>query len=279
MPGEFGKNRQWTAVLYNENMRAEWKEEIDYLLQLPFAYCVHDKGLEIEKQERRKIHTHIILVFPAPTTYKHAVEVFSRLSADGKRAFNTIEPVYNARNMYDYLIHDTDDCRKKGKYQFPKEERVVGNCYDIGSYEQVSQADKNEVFDLLTDLIFTGDVTNFADFVLEARNQYPDRVELIRDVMRSYSGYFDRLIKGNYFRIYEKLGSSTGEVHTSYQAAGEDHGDGEALAMQELRKKAGYFSGKLKEFWDGLQQSYTSGMAVDADDLGVSGKDFMDDAD
>ena len=89
----------------------------------------------------------MILVWPAPTTYKHAMEVFSRLSAPGKTALNTIEPVYSARHMYDYLIHDTEDCRKKGKYAFDPSERITGNNYDIGSYEQISQADKNEMFD------------------------------------------------------------------------------------------------------------------------------------
>lgn len=198
---EFGKNRQWTAVFYNENMRPDWREEVSELFQLPYAYCVHDKGLDIEKDERRKIHTHFILAFPAPTTYKHAMEVFSRLNDSGKRALNTCEPVYSARHMYDYLIHDTDDCRKKGKYQFDSSERVTGNNYDIGAYEQISTQEKNEVFDFLTELVFTESISNFADFVICARVNYPDRMEVVRDVLRAYSGYFDRLIKGNYHRM------------------------------------------------------------------------------
>lgn len=197
---EYGKNRQWTAVLYNENMRPDWKEEISTALQLPYAYCVHDKGLELEKGERRKVHTHVILVFPAPTTYKHAVEVFSNLNAAGNRAFNTIEPVYSARHMYDYLIHDTEDCRKKCKYAFDPAERITGNNYDIGAYEQVSQADKNEMFDKLTDMILAYEITNYADFIVRSRIDYGEEQELVRDVIRAWSGYFDRLIKGVYLR-------------------------------------------------------------------------------
>lgn len=197
---EYGKNRQWTAVLYNENMREDWQEEIGNLLQLPFAYCVHDKGLQLEKGERRKVHTHVILVFPAPTTYKHAAEVFSSLNAEGKRSFNTIEPVYSARHMYDYLIHDTEDCRKKAKFAFDPAERITGNNYDIGSYEQVSQADKNEMFDKLTDMILAYEITNYADFIIRSRMDFPEEIELVRDVTRAWSGYFDRLIKGVYLR-------------------------------------------------------------------------------
>lgn len=204
MSGQYGKNRQWWAVLYNENMREDWEDEISNLVQLPFAYCVHDKGLEIEKDERRKVHTHLILVWPSTTTYKHAMEVFSALNAPGKTSFNTIEPVYNARGCYDYLIHDTEDCRKKGKYLFDKEERVTGNLYDIGNYEQVSLVEKNIAFDKLTDMVLKMGITNYADFVLAAMDNFPDQADLMRDVIRSYSGHFERLVRGVYLRSYDK---------------------------------------------------------------------------
>lgn len=197
---DYGKNRQWTAVLYNENMLNGWHEELDTLVQLPYAYCVHDKGLALESGEHRKVHTHMILVWPAPTTYKHACEVFNRLSTPGKTAFSKIEPVYSARQMYDYLIHDTADCRKKGKYLFPSEERITGNNYDIGAYEQVSQQDKNEMFDKLTDMVLAYEITNYADFVVRSRIDFGQEQELVRDVIRAWSGYFDRLIKGVYLR-------------------------------------------------------------------------------
>lgn len=197
---DYGKNRQWTAVLYNENMLNGWHEDLDTLVQLPYAYCVHDKGLALESGEHRKVHTHMILVWPAPTTYKHACEVFNRLSAPGKTAFSKIEPVYSARQMYDYLIHDTADCRKKGKYLFPQDERKTGNNYDIGAYEQVSQQDKNEMFDKLTDMVLANEIQNYADFVIMARVEFPEERELVRDVVRAWSGYFERLIKGVYLR-------------------------------------------------------------------------------
>lgn len=233
---DYGKNRQWTAVLYNENMRSDWKEEISDVLQLPFAYCVHDKGLFLENGERRKVHTHIIIVFPSPTTYKHAVEVFSGLNQKGTRAFNTIEPVYSARHMYDYLIHDTEDCRKKGKYQFDPSERITGNNYDIGAYEQVSQQDKNECFDALTDMILSREITNYADFVIWSRSDFPDQAELVRDVIRAWSGYFDRLIRGVYLR-------GAAEMQKKMQRSGADP---RRLAMDPEAQRAQYEGGLAK---------------------------------
>lgn len=195
---EYGKNRQWTAVLYNENMVEGWQDDLDTLIQLPYAYCIHDKGLELEDGEHRKVHTHMIIVWPSTTTYKHACEVFSRLSAPGKSAFSKIEPVYSARQMYDYLIHLTKDCQKKGKYLFPVEERITGNNYDIGAYEQISQQDKNEMFDKLTDLILAYEIKDFAEFIMRTRVEFAEEPDLVRDVLRAWSGYFDRLIKGVY---------------------------------------------------------------------------------
>lgn len=196
----FGKNRQWSAILYPENMREDWKDEIDNLVQLPFAYCLHDKGLELESGDHRKAHLHLILVWPAPTTQKHAMEVFDRLSAPGRKALSTCEPVYNARRMYDYLIHDTEDSKKKGKFQFDPSERITGNNYDIGAYVQVSQTEKNEAFDDLTAFILDNDISNFADFIAMAAGAFSEQRELYRDVIRGWSGYFERLIKGQYHR-------------------------------------------------------------------------------
>ena len=38
--------------------------------------------------------------------------------------------------LYNYLIHDTDSCRKQGKYLYKVEDRICGNGFDIGLYEQ-----------------------------------------------------------------------------------------------------------------------------------------------
>ena len=61
---------------------------------------------------------HLIVAFPNTTTYKHALNVMDLLSAEGKKAINKCEAVVGIRNVYDYLIHDTEDCRKKGKEQY-----------------------------------------------------------------------------------------------------------------------------------------------------------------
>lgn len=198
----YGKNRQWQAILYPENMLPDWQDRIADIVQLPFAYCVHDKGLELEEvDEERKVHVHLILAWPNTTTYKHAMEVFSGLNAPGRRALNTCKPVYWPQRAYNYLIHDTDDSRKKGKYQFPPEERITGNNYDIGDYIQISVEEKNEMFDDLTAFILDNNIRNFADFVEYSQKAFAEKKEILREVVRGHSSYFERLVKGCYHRV------------------------------------------------------------------------------
>ena len=149
------KARYYWAVLYPENMRDSWQDDIDLLLQVPYAYCIHDKdylsdiflpdNLKCTAGSERKEHVHLILAFANTTTRNHALEVFKALYAPGKVAIpgNFIQSIFNIRKAFDYLIHDTDDARKKHKYQYSKDERIMGNCFDIGAYEQLSITFKN----------------------------------------------------------------------------------------------------------------------------------------
>ena len=39
------KVKLWEGICYPENMRDDWQDEIDDILQVPFAYAVHDLSL------------------------------------------------------------------------------------------------------------------------------------------------------------------------------------------------------------------------------------------
>ena len=69
------KNKYWWGVLYPENMIENWKDEISEKLQLPFAYCIHDKCKD-EKGEHRKTHVHLIVAFKNSFTLINCIFVF-----------------------------------------------------------------------------------------------------------------------------------------------------------------------------------------------------------
>ena len=185
------KARYWVAVCYPENMIEGWQDDIGELLQVPYVYCIHDKDVESDGTPR-KVHVHIMVAFSNTTTYRHSLKVFKRL---GDKAVNTCQSVVGIRHMYDYLIHDTEDSRKKHKHLYEKSERITGNNFDIGSYEQISTLDKNRMVKELADKIIEDDITNFRIFYILVSNNYDTQYF---EVMKNHAQFFRALIAGNY---------------------------------------------------------------------------------
>lgn len=192
------KSRHWCGVLYPENMIPNWEEEIYNIIPFPFSYCIHDKDTN-KDGSIRKTHVHVIIVFNNTTTYKHALSLFEELSDKGKKAINKVERVLNIKNMYDYLIHDTDGARRAKKYLYDVSERVNGNNFDIGAYEQLSKTDKLNIQKEISSIIINERFTNFTDFYEYMMLDYGDDSQYF-EVIITYSGFFERLIKGNYHK-------------------------------------------------------------------------------
>lgn len=188
------KARNWAAVCYPENMIDTWQEDIGDILQLPGEYCIHDSCLEKDGSPR-KTHVHIIIVFNNTTTQKRAMEIINQLSADGKRCCSTIESINNIKHMHNYLIHDTQDCKKKKKHQYNPSERIEFNNFDVGSFEQLTLQEKNDMAKELCDIIVQQGFTNFTDFYAYVISNYDNTYF---EILKTHSGLFERLTKGNY---------------------------------------------------------------------------------
>lgn len=197
---KIAKARYWWAVLYQENMRPDWREAIDDLLQLPYAYCEHTADKD-SKSEHRKNHVHIIVAKSNTTSYKHIMGVFNLLSAPGKKALNTCEACVNIRHCYDYLIHDTDSCRKQGKEQYDPSCRITGNNFDIGAYEQISSAQKQDMLFELVGFIMCGRFETVNDFTAAALREFPEQY---REIIVRYNSILERYCRGNYLNAERK---------------------------------------------------------------------------
>lgn len=197
-----GKARYWWAVLYPENMIEDWEALLPEVLQLPFAYCIHDDDLEKEfedqTQQKRKTHVHLMVAFSNTTTYKHVMEILSLLNAPGKKAFNKVEAVRGIRHAYEYLIHNTEASKRDGKKQYEPKERITGNNFDIGAYEQISSSDKLKMSKDICNYIVEHDISNFADLYMAVISCFDDNYF---EILQTYSGFYERLIKGNYHRL------------------------------------------------------------------------------
>ena len=189
------KVKLWEGICYPENMLDDWQEEIDDILQVPFAYAIHDIDHD-QKSKQRKTHVHIIVVWGGNTTRKAIINVLNRLSADGKRCCSSAEPVNNIRHAYDYLIHDTASCRKKGKELYPVEARIEGNNFDIGQLEQLSTKDKQDMLFELVGFIMVEKFETINDlYGCCVLKEFPEQY---REIIVGYNSILERYCRGNY---------------------------------------------------------------------------------
>ena len=191
------KAKYWWAVLYPESMIEGWQEDIDTILQLPYSFCVHDKDKDGHKGDR-KIHIHLIIAFNNTTTYKNAISIFQKLMP----SCAYIEKVINIRYSYEYLIHNTKDCKKKKKYLSDVSERILGNNFDIGKYEQRSLEEKREDAKELRRYILKYRIENDIDLEFRLSNDETideDLYSRFEDVLLSYSGMVSNAYKSCYF--------------------------------------------------------------------------------
>lgn len=207
------KARYWEAICYPENMKEDWQISIgDDLQGFPYAYAIHDKDNLADyepkrgEEHQRKTHVHIIIAFTNTTTANHAFEVFSALSAECKQCLSTVRKVSFIRNAYEYLIHNTETAKKQGKYLYDASERITGNNFDIGAYEQITAADRDRIRKELGAHIISEGFTNFLDFYMSVVSNYDD---MYLDVVATNSAFFERLTRGG----YQKAQMLTWEKH------------------------------------------------------------------
>lgn len=192
------KARYWVGVCWVDSMVDTWQLQLGDLVQLPFAYCLHDQDTDTVG-DQRKPHIHLILCWGNTTTYKAALKVFNRLSADGMVCCNTIQEVIGMRNQYEYLIHNTDAAKAAGKHQYLPEERICGNNFDIGLLEQFSLADKDIALREMIDLIKENKIFNMLDFYDKLCAEEKNVIYL--EVLKGYSGLLQKMLDGNYQRL------------------------------------------------------------------------------
>lgn len=206
------KAKVWLGVTYPENMVEGWQEQAPDLLQgIPFAYCIHDKDKEghevtsadgaiteyIKKLSNRKTHVHWILylkdIKQGTTTRKHATEIFNLLSLPGRICCPGAEACLNIEHSWNYLIHDTENARKKGKYQYPPECRITGNTFDIERYIILSEEKKLEMTKEICDYIVDYRVKDTAKLYRDIRKRFSEEYF---QIYKANNAMFDRLCRG-----------------------------------------------------------------------------------
>lgn len=189
--------RYWCGVLYPENMIPNWEEVIGDYIELPYAYCIHNKDLTSDPDETRKVHVHLILCFPNTTTCRAALNLMRSLSLEGKSCINKVEQVLYIRHAYEYLIHNTETCKKNGKYLYPVDCRHCGNNFDIGSYEQLSTQDKLMMSKEIADYIISEGIEDLMELYLALDSNFDLQYY---EILKNNASFYTYLCRGVFLR-------------------------------------------------------------------------------
>lgn len=190
------KYRYFSFILWSDSWLDGWENVIDEVLEIPYAYCIHNQDLEYDKDfnviGKKKTHAHVLIAFPnGTTTYKMVLETVNRLGD-----VRILKNVISLDKMYKYLIHDLPKCREEHKHQYSEEKRITGNGFDINNFIRLSDEEKLLIKKSLTIDIMNYDYQDYGEFIAYCLQN--DENYYI--VATSNQKYFESIIKSQYFR-------------------------------------------------------------------------------
>lgn len=152
------KHKYWRFIVYPESAINDWREEIK-LRGLQFAVSpLHEFDLDLrtETGELKKPHHHILLAYPASTTYQNV----KSLTVDTLHA--TIPLVCdNPKGAYEYFTHKHDP----DKFQYNPDYIEHYNGFDIVEISSLSEKDKAEITVSIVKDIQNNDIKEYSDLI------------------------------------------------------------------------------------------------------------------
>lgn len=225
------KARYWLHIAYPENMIPDWREKCADLLEVPFAYCIHDKD-ESGHDGDRKTHVHFITAYTTGgQTRKRAWEIIEQLAIDGRVCSLEPRPSGNIEHSYEYLIHATESAQKAGKHLYEVEERITGNTFDIDRYMVLDTDAKNQMAKELCDYVISRKLKDSASVYMGIRRDFDEKYF---EIYKANNAMLDRLARGNFLkweRKKQELGECTCIVCGTHDVIGsfKVHDDGERV--------------------------------------------------
>ena len=132
-----------------------------------YAICTHDR-------DSSPIHTHVLLKFYRNQSYiTSIVEYF--------HADNISDPIHKVRNCWDYLRHDSKQCRKEGKFQYKMEDVITDSIEFFENFvaKDVDNITLSIIDDILNDVSERELVTRYGRDYVIYRQRYLDCARVI----------------------------------------------------------------------------------------------------
>ncbi|MBF7122823.1 MULTISPECIES: replication protein [Lactobacillaceae] len=213
------KARYFTFLLYPESIPTDWKQQLE-LIGVPIAISpLHNKDKSnIEGQIYKKAHYHVVYVAKNPVTSDSVRKKIQRVLGDKSVAKVQIV-VQSMENIYLYLTHESKDAIEKHKHKYPKSDIMLLNNFDIDRYVTLDVEDKDDMLNVVCDLIDDHDIANMRElrrFVRLHGAEYDlPSMKIINSVLRSHTGlirlYFDAVYQERRYGRQD-VDKETGEI-------------------------------------------------------------------
>lgn len=213
------KARYFTFLLYPESIPTDWKRQLE-LIGVPIAISpLHNKDKSnIEGQIYKKAHYHVVYVAKNPVTSDSVRKKIQRVLGDKSVAKVQIV-VQSMENIYLYLTHESKDAIEKHKHKYPKSDIMLLNNFDIDRYVTLDVEDKDDMLNVVCDLIDDHDIANMRElrrFVRLHGSEYDlPSMKIINSVLRSHTGlvrlYFDAVYQERRYGRQD-VDKETGEI-------------------------------------------------------------------
>lgn len=219
------KARYFTFLLYPESIPEDWEMKLESI-GLPIAISpLHDKDLsDVEGQKYKKAHYHVIYVAKNPVTAESVRLKIKRCLGDQSVAKVQIV-VQSMENIYLYLTHESKDAIAKKKYVYDKKDIKLINNFDIDRYITLDVEDKDDMFNLVCDLIDEHGLANIRELRRFVRLRGAEfglpSMKIVNTVLRSHTGlvrlYFDAVYQERKYGRFDvnpetDIDSETGEI-------------------------------------------------------------------
>lgn len=168
------KARYFTFLLYPESIPSDWELKLE-TLGVPIAVSpLHDKDKSDVKGEKyKKPHYHVIYVAKNPVTADSVRKKIKQLL--GEKSLALVQVILNIENMYLYLTHESKDAIAKEKHVYDKADIKFINNFDISRYVSLDVEEKEEIFELVCELIeefYIPNILELRKFVNESGSEY-----------------------------------------------------------------------------------------------------------
>ena len=214
------KARYFTFIIYPESIPEDRADRITSLGLAMAVSPLHDKDKsEVEGQEFKKAHYHVLYVARNPVTKESVRKKIKRTLGD--KSLSHIEIVDNVEHVYLYLTHESKDAIKKNKYKYAKKDIKFINDFDIDRYVFLDENEKRELKNKLLNIVQEKHLVNVIDLMGYLQKYGSEHgitnMSDVYDVVTSSPGGFRLWFEGNYqcgyrTRYAQKIDSETGEI-------------------------------------------------------------------